>query len=810
MGEKQSKGAAPGSGDVAAGTAAEAPPAVLMPGSDGAGAEAANALPMPSESEILAKLVGHLGSCKDQRMPLAEMKAAVPASLQAAAQDTQKIKTWLSSFGGLIQIIGEPGQELIVLDLGGGIKANTETASNAGAPASAPVAAAPAPQTNAAEVEAHGGYAIETGADFGDDDSLSACTVQLRGLPFRAQVNDIKVFLGEYAQYLSTKDQAIRLLLNRDGRPSGFARVQFSTPEAAKAAREAMHKQPMGDRYVEVLACSDRAGKARHRRAVAAEAEASLDNTGAEMVMDSASEAVERERVLQECRDHMRMPGRQQLLLSMLGIALSPQARTYLRRLNLGLKHFLARFPGEFRVEGPKGCEQVIWCPNGMDPYISNNFQVNDPMAEALMTNPAAAVAMMNAWAAASAEMPATQTNLNHLLASPTPQIRTHPHCEATPSDWGTPGAGRTPHQAIADANAHAAANASGTGPSGSTEMDPANPYAAFANFGMTNFGMPPWAGPWPGAWPPQDMGDMDKGGEKGFKGGAAKQRPTGKADVPAARSHAHLHPQSHPFAHKTSAQGATTAVATTGSGAAEADGPNSNVAAVRLRGLPFSMSVQDVLAFFSQYDVSDRIADGPQAAQLLPKANGRPSGQARVQMRTRYDAEVVQQALHNQWIGGRYIEVFVYGDETEQQVNDFNRQLGFPAGTEPEGVGGGDPVQAMPGFPGFPPVAFPGAFAPSPMVAPPWANMGPGGLPGGFPGGLANFPGGPGVFPGGPGGFPGVLPGAPQPVANIGAEGSPQLGTSLDTLFSFLYTDKQQEGEGSEATAQPRNAVQV
>jgi len=172
-------------------------------------------------------------------------------------------------------------------------------------------------------------------------------------------------------------------------------------------------------------------------------------------------------------------------------------------------------------------------------------------------------------------------------------------------------------------------------------------------------------------------------------------------------------------------------------------------------------MSVQDVLAFFAQYDVADRIADGPQAAQLLPKANGRPSGQARVQMRTRYDAEIAQASLHHQWIGGRYIEVFVYGEETEQQANDFNAQLGFPAGMEPRAAGDPSPWQRQ----GFPPLAFPGAFPSHPMGAPPWAQM---------------------VPPAG-----GAGAGVP--------DGSPPLGQSLDTLFSFLYTDNARgDGEGT------------
>lgn len=212
-----------------------------------------------------------------------------------------------------------------------------------------------------------------------------------------------------------------------------------------------------------------------------------------------------------------------------------------------------------------------------------------------------------------------------------------------------------------------------------------------------------------------------------------------------------------------------------------------SNVAAVRLRGLPFSMSVQDVLAFFAQHDVADRIADGPQAAQLLPKANGRPSGQARVQMRTRYDAEVAQQALHNQWIGGRYIEVFVYGEETEQQANDFNAQLGFPGGSpmETKEAAGGNAAHAqMPGgFPGFPPMGFPGAFPAAPPV---WANM--------------------------------VMPPGPGPISGLPMGDNPALGQSLDTLFSFLYKDSQ-ETEGAPAAADAgearpdqsqRNAVQV
>merc|ERR1719506_1380382 len=139
MGEKQSKSAAPpavaavqeGSGDVAAGTAAEVPSQMIGVQGDAGETEGDQESAMPSESEILAKLVAHLGQARDRRSPLAEIRAGLPPSLQRAAEDTSAIVLWLSRFKGLIEIVGEPGKEEVVLDLGGGGKA-------APAPAPAP------------------------------------------------------------------------------------------------------------------------------------------------------------------------------------------------------------------------------------------------------------------------------------------------------------------------------------------------------------------------------------------------------------------------------------------------------------------------------------------------------------------------------------------------------------------------------------------------------------------------------------------------------------------------------------------------
>merc|ERR1719433_1835938 len=82
--------------------------------------------------------------------------------------------------------------------------------------------------------------------------------------------------------------------------------------------------------------------------------------------------------------------------------------------------------------------------------------------------------------------------------------------------------------------------------------------------------------------------------------------------------------------------------------------------AAVRLRGLPFSATEQDVLAFFAQHDIVDRISEEPKAVNLLLRSNGKPSGQAIVQMRGREDAELARHVLSGQWMGSRYIEVFL------------------------------------------------------------------------------------------------------------------------------------------------------
>lgn len=680
----------------------------------------------PTESVILASLVAQLGQQPDRCMALADIRERLTEMnqpvLRQCAEDTEYLQKWLQNFPGLLELVGPKGEEQVRLTVGRlpakpGGAAPAATGDAAANTTRAPTAAESCqePQVGAeGATEGDGTVALasaanQTVADVGED-SLSPSTVQLRGLPFRATIADIKGFLGDHTAHLVTTEPAIRLLLNRDGKPSGFARVQFTSPQAAQLCREQLHRQQMGDRYVEVLACSDRAAKARNRRTT----EAGGNETGGSAALPEggAPEYIEQERVLEECREHMRTNGYQPVLLSMLGIALSPPVRNYLRRANLGLKHFLARH-NEFKVDGPKGGEKVVWAG-----AVSGGVEAGYSLGPVQWGIPAREPATPRPPGAASGKV-------GHSGGY-----------EDTPSNWGTPSLGSPKPMQL---------------PGGLVMPDGMPPPGPGMDLGAFGAGWPygPYMGPWGqgwAGWMPGDGMDMGADGLSKARAAADKKRGGAARETPASRSHAHLHPESHPFAHRP-AGGSAEDKSAHGN-----DKCTENVAALRLRGLPFSVTVQDVLAFFAQHDVADRIADGANAAQLLPKANGRPSGQAVVQMRNRQDAEIARQALTNKYIGGRYIEVFVYGGEEGLYGHDpSGGGLGSEAGLGPDGV---PPPWEMS----------------APWMPAPWAGMAP-----------PTMPGGP-------------LPGQGSGAAKAPEDQSAELGgdptEAWSALFNFLYTD--------------------
>jgi len=296
-----------------------------------------------SEPDLLSQLVQLLGQRERHSLLLSDLGALLPGTLRAGVKEKGGLRTWLQRYPELFPVTGQPGRETVTLQLGSKTKASTqetETESVAVDPAMDDAA------TKALQEE--------------EEDNHAA--VQMRGLPYRAQVSDIRSFLGEHCEMLKGED-AVQLVLNRDGRPSGLARVQFNSPTAAKIVRDVLNMRSIevqgqvADRYVEIFLYSN---KLRFKKPIVGKGDACGSEGSA---LDPAALEVGKEQVVGECRDHMCTPGKAQLLLSMLGVALSEASRNYLKRTNQGLKHVLVQFPNDFSVEGQKGREIVSYLP---------------------------------------------------------------------------------------------------------------------------------------------------------------------------------------------------------------------------------------------------------------------------------------------------------------------------------------------------------------------------------------------------------------------------------------------------------------
>ena len=72
--------------------------------------------------------------------------------------------------------------------------------------------------------------------------------VRLRGLPFEATKNDIANFFTGF----SITPYGITLTMDQDGRPSGEAYVEFTSPDQVEKAL-AKNKEKMGHRYIEIF-----------------------------------------------------------------------------------------------------------------------------------------------------------------------------------------------------------------------------------------------------------------------------------------------------------------------------------------------------------------------------------------------------------------------------------------------------------------------------------------------------------------------------------------------------------------------------
>jgi hypothetical protein len=96
-------------------------------------------------------------------------------------------------------------------------------------------------------------YAEEEGSNIVEQDEGSLSVVHLRGLPYRATVQDVMGFLDTHANNLHDGSKSVQLIMNHKGRPSGFAKLWFNTPEAAVACCSELHLRNLEDRYIEVF-----------------------------------------------------------------------------------------------------------------------------------------------------------------------------------------------------------------------------------------------------------------------------------------------------------------------------------------------------------------------------------------------------------------------------------------------------------------------------------------------------------------------------------------------------------------------------
>eukprot|EP00427_Karlodinium_veneficum_P053374 CAMPEP_0169410776 /NCGR_PEP_ID=MMETSP1017-20121227/59952_1 /TAXON_ID=342587 /ORGANISM="Karlodinium micrum, Strain CCMP2283" /LENGTH=312 /DNA_ID=CAMNT_0009518045 /DNA_START=153 /DNA_END=1088 /DNA_ORIENTATION=+ len=261
-----------------------------------------------SEGVLLSQLVQLLHQRPRFSLLLSDLGALLPQSLRSGVKEKGGLRSWLQKHPMLFSVTGQPGKESVTLTLGG--NQNTSQEPSGGMP-----------------TEQRQASAKDEKAKKDEEDEDTASCVQLRGLPYRATVADVRTFLGRHAAFLKD-EHAIQLVLNRDGRPSGFARVLFRNPNAARSARDELHNAVMTtlaengtthqDRYVEIFLYSERPNKLKFRKGIVSD--------GSPPEEEPDIQGMSKEQVIQECREHMMTPA-------------------------------------EFGVEGAKGREQITYLP---------------------------------------------------------------------------------------------------------------------------------------------------------------------------------------------------------------------------------------------------------------------------------------------------------------------------------------------------------------------------------------------------------------------------------------------------------------
>jgi len=372
---------------------------------------------------------------------LKEMSSLAPCDVHHHLQEVGGALNWLMKYNELFTISGKTGEEVVTLKVAHESNFTTE-----------PICA------QRKDDKTHGSARAHTFCDNIDESDLDSA-VFLRGLPYQATEDDIRQFLGSFTTKLKG-DAPIQIIsFNKGRRPSGFAKVQLDAPESARDACECLHKRLIFDRYVEVFPFAEKKFKIIAKKTFVANPAAADDG------VSSQEDQQTRAAVVQECRDYMESSGRSQLLLSLLGAALSHASRSYLKRTCKGLKQVLGEHPEEFEFSGIKNQQTVrrvsMLTPSESQPSDrkagdaatnansgpnNNRPGVIELHRHLCFSNTEVGSALFGKTSSISfddrppPETPQLQPpSIPHNVETPTDGVTSVPQAIQTPSDWGTP-----------------------------------------------------------------------------------------------------------------------------------------------------------------------------------------------------------------------------------------------------------------------------------------------------------------------------------------------------------------------------------
>lgn len=443
-------------------------------------------------------------------------------------------------------------------------------------------------------------------------------TLKMRGLPFDSKEEDI-------IQWYSSVDVqpiAVHLGVNSSHRPSGEAFVQFRTVDEANKAKT-LHMQSMGSRYIELFNCSEKDLAVAARRRGGRQARRSGGNRsaeGEEAAVQGSQKEVKGEAKAVPMGEVKPSEGRQgnpPVVGNLEGIPDYFGAHGYSPLFMGGMAG--AGMEGMGHMKGGNE-ESTIVHIKGMDPRM-NEQDVAKWLSEAMLTP----TQVHMVYAANNIRTGEAYVDFSSVVAAKealklSRQNMGESYVELVPASYSE--------------MMHAmGAQMYGMQPSAQSPM--------FMHYGLPNMHM------WGGMHPRM----MD-----GYGGEGLWQQPPFHATQPMyggmnqAMMPGLAVPQGE-MGPEESFMAAKKAEASPGQPGKRAG--DKKVSTLRLRGLPYRATVEDVLAFFEGYEV---VAD---MVRMGRDRDGRASGECWVSFGSEEEASRAQRERNKEHIGDRYVEIF-------------------------------------------------------------------------------------------------------------------------------------------------------